>query len=106
MDEAIMIVVLATIEVVADRRPEFLTEFQQIVPLVRAEQGCIEYGPTVDASTEITSQTTDANTVTVVEKWESLTDLQAHLVAPHMQEYRTRVQDLVVGMELKILEPA
>ncbi len=101
-----MIIVLASIEVVADRRAEFLVEFQQIVPLVRAEQGCIEYGPTVDASTEIGSQTTDANKVTVVEKWESLADLEAHLVAPHMQAYRTRVQDLVVGMELKILEPA
>lgn len=101
-----MIFVLASIEVVADRRAEFLEEFHQIVPLVLAEQGCIEYGPTVDAETEIGSQSTNANCVTVVEKWESVAALDAHLVAPHMQTYREKVKDLVVGMELKILKPA
>jgi quinol monooxygenase YgiN len=101
-----MIIVLASIEVVADRRTEFLKEFHQIVPLVRAEEGCIEYGPTVDAQTGIASQATDTNCVTVVEKWESVAALEAHLAAPHMQSYRVRVKDLVVGMQLKILEPA
>ncbi|MEO1999766.1 MAG: putative quinol monooxygenase [Planctomycetaceae bacterium] len=101
-----MIIVLASIEVVADRRTKFLEEFHQIVPLVRAEQGCMEYGPTVDAQTGIDSQATDANCVTVVEKWESVAALEAHLAAPHMQSYRVRVKELVVGMELKILEPA
>jgi quinol monooxygenase YgiN len=44
--------------------------------------------------------------VTVVERWDSLDDLRAHLQAPHMLEYRQRVKDLVAGVRLQILEPA
>jgi quinol monooxygenase YgiN len=44
--------------------------------------------------------------VTVVESWESLDHLRRHLSAPHMQDYRPRVKDLVVKAALAILEPA
>ncbi|HAB11390.1 MAG TPA: antibiotic biosynthesis monooxygenase, partial [Planctomycetaceae bacterium] len=40
-----MIFVLATIELAEGRRDDFLAAFQQVVPLVRAEEGCLEYGP-------------------------------------------------------------
>ena len=102
-----MIIVLATIELAEGRRDEFLAEFQQVVPLVRAEEGCVEYGPTVDAVTGIEKQAPRRdNTVVVVEKWDTLDALNAHLVAPHMGDYRERVQDLVTGMNLQVLEPA
>lgn len=102
-----MITVLATIELAEGRRDEFLAEFQQVVPLVRDEEGCLEYGPTIDAVTGIEKQSPQReNTVVVVEKWESLDALNAHLVAPHMGDYRERVKDLVTGMNLQILEPA
>ena len=42
----------------------------------------------------------------VVEKWESLDALNAHLVAPHMGSYREQVKDLVTGMNLQVLQPA
>ena len=37
-----MIVVIATIEVHAAKREAFLAEFHKLVPLVRAEAGCLE----------------------------------------------------------------
>ena len=46
------------------------------------------------------------NVVTVVEKWASVEALEAHLMAPHMLEYRKRVKPMVVGTSLEILEPA
>ena len=102
-----MIIVLATIELAEGRRNDFLAEFHQVVPLVRAEAGCLEYGPTVDAVTGIEKQAPlRDSTVVVVEKWESLDALNAHLVAPHMGDYRERVKDLVTGMNLQVLEPA
>ena len=101
-----MIHVIAQIDVHPGRRDDFLTEFHRLVPAVHAEDGCIEYGPTVDASTDIDAQQSNENRVTVVEKWESLDHLKAHLVAPHMAEYRTKVADIVAGMTLHILEPA
>ncbi len=102
-----MIYVIATIEVVEGGRDAFLAEFHRIVPLVRQEQGCLEYGPMVDLATKIAAQgAIRVNTVTVVEEWESLEALEAHLAAPHMVEYRTKVRDLVLGAKLQILTPA
>jgi quinol monooxygenase YgiN len=44
--------------------------------------------------------------VTVIERWEGLDALRAHLAAPHMQEYRARVKDYVVRTQLQVLQPA
>ena len=102
-----MIRVLATIELAEGRRDDFLAQFAMIVPLVLEEEGCLEYGPMVDVPTSIGAQAgIRENAVTVVEKWESIEALEAHLVAPHMIEYRKKVKDMVAGTELRILKPA
>jgi quinol monooxygenase YgiN len=102
-----MIHVIATIELAAGQRGAFLGEFHKLVPLVRAEAGCIEYGSTVDVASGIGAQIAlRENVVTVVEKWADLPALKAHLTAPHMQDYRGRVKDLVKSTTLQILEPA
>src|SRR5262245_42000090 len=101
-----MITVIAVIEVAAGRRDAFLSEFHKVVPLVHAENGCIEYAPTVDAQTDLEVQRPmGVDVVTVVEKWESVAALKAHLSAPHMADYRKRVKDLVRGAKIHILEP-
>ena len=102
-----MIHVIATIEVAPGKRDALLAEFYRIVPLVRAEEGCLEYGPTVDVPSGLTAQVPlRENVVTIVEKWASVDALKAHSQAPHMIEYRGRVQDLVVGIQLQVLGPA
>jgi quinol monooxygenase YgiN len=74
---------------------------------VRAEAGCLEYGPTVDVASGIAAQGSPrSDVVTVVEKWSDLAALKAHLVAPHMEDYRPRVKSLVRSTALQILEPA
>lgn len=102
-----MIFVLAEIELKEGTREAFLAEFHRIVPLVRGEQGCIEYGPTVDVDVNLpVVGEPRLNVVTVVEKWDSIAALEAHLVAPHMMEYRPKVKDFVSKVSLRILEPA
>lgn len=102
-----MIYVIATIELAAGKRAEFLTEFHQIVPLVRSENGCLEYGPTIDVETNISAQpAARENVVTVVEKWESIEALEDHFIAPHMIDYRAKVKPWVKSTSLQILEPA
>ncbi len=102
-----MIHVIATIELNEGRREDFLAAFHRLVPLVQAEVGCLEYGPTIDVASGLAVQgPSRSNVVTVVEKWESLEHLQEHLVAPHMQDYRITVQGMVVGTTLAVLEPA
>lgn len=102
-----MIIVLATIELHPGKRADFLQEFRQIVPKVRAESGCIEYFPSVDKATTIPVQgTIRDDAVIVIEKWESTTALEAHLIAPHMMEYRPKVKPFVKKVTLQILAPA
>ena len=77
-----MIHVVATIEVTDGKRDALLAEFKELAPLVHAEDGCIEYGTAIDATTDIDPQIADRpNVVTVVEKWESVDALKAHLAA-------------------------
>jgi len=102
-----MIHVIATVELNPGTRDKFLAEFRKLVPEVKAEKGCIEYGPTIDAETDIGIQyKLGPDRVVVVEKWADVAALKAHGVAPHMQAYRARVKDYVKGMELRVLAPA
>ncbi|MEP7084602.1 MAG: putative quinol monooxygenase [Betaproteobacteria bacterium] len=102
-----MIHVIATIELAPGTRESFLAEFRKIIPTVLGEDGCIEYGPTVDAESGIATQyKIGADRVAIMEKWDSVEALRAHSVAPHMLAYRGRVKDFVRGMELRVLSPA
>ena len=101
-----MICVIATIEVVPGRRDELLAATRQIVPKVRAEKGCIEYGPMIDKASGLPAQgPVRPDVVTMIEKWESLAALEAHLKTPHMAEYFQRTENLRRGLSLQILEP-
>jgi quinol monooxygenase YgiN len=102
-----MIHVIATVRVQPGKRQAFLEEFFRLVPRVRAEAGCIEYGPAVDVATDIAVQVPlREDVVTIIERWESLAALKSHLAASHMAAYRQRVKDLVAGVQLQVLEPA
>ena len=102
-----MIHVIATIQLAPGTREAFLEEFRRLTPLVRAEDGCVEYGAAVDEPTPIPVQELAGDdAVVVVEKWDSVAALQAHLTAPHMADYRTRVKDFVRGVRLRVLRPA
>ena len=101
-----MIYVIATIEVVPGRREEMLAATRQIVPTVRAEEGCIEYGPMIDTPSGLPVQgPVRPDVVTMVEKWESRAALEAHLKTPHMVDYFQRTENLRRGLSLQVLEP-
>lgn len=102
-----MIHVIASIELKPGTRQAFLAEFNKLVPHVLAEDGCIEYGPTIDVPTGHKAQgPVRDDGVTIVEKWASLDHLKAHLTAPHMAPYREAVKEIVIETKLSILEPA
>lgn len=101
-----MIHVLALIETNPGHRNDFLAEFAQVAIPVRAEAGCIEYGAAVDTPTEIPVQNfLGENAVLIIEKWESVDHLKAHLVAQHMIDYRVRIKPFVQSVRLQVLEP-
>ncbi len=101
-----MISVIASIKVKEGLLSEFVNAFKNNVPTVLEEKGCIQYSPTVDIDAGIPVQNLEPNVVTVVEKWNTLDDLKAHLEAAHMLAFRERVKDMVEGVTLKVLEDA
>ncbi len=100
-----MIYVVATIQVTAGHRDAFLVAQRDLLPLVRAEQGCIEYVPSVAvAVTDPPKTALPDNLVIMHEKWESLDALKAHSAAPHMLAFREKVKKLVVGVKIDVFE--
>ena len=101
-----MINVIASIQIKEGQLSDFIEIFKSNIPKVLAEKGCIEYVPTIDLPTGLPPQELNPNVVTIIEKWDSLADLMAHLTAPHMLAYKEKVKDLVETMSLKILKEA
>jgi quinol monooxygenase YgiN len=102
-----MIHVVAVVTAKPGKREAILEQFRANVPAVLAERGCIEYGPAVDVEGGGPAQTKyGADTFVVIEKWESLADLEAHRTAPHMLAYADKVKDMIAGRAIHVLAPA
>ncbi len=102
-----MIYVIATIELKADCKDPYLNILRRNIPNVKAEKGCLTYEPTVDCDSGLPIQGgLRGNVVTIVEAWESLEALLAHLNTPHMLAYREEVKDLVNQVTIQVLQPA
>jgi quinol monooxygenase YgiN len=102
-----MIHVIAVITAKPGQREAILAHFRANVPAVRAEQGCIEYGATVDADPAPPFQTKwGPDTFLVVEKWASIEALKAHAAAPHMAAYGAKTKEFIASRVIHILAPA
>ena len=98
--------VLAVLTTNPGRRSDVLALFNDIVPIVLAEDGCIAYEATVDTKDGSANQAEfGADTFVVVEKWASLAALRAHSASPHMAEFGERTKDMMAARKVHILSP-
>jgi quinol monooxygenase YgiN len=101
-----MIFIVATISLKDGKRENYLKEMRKIIPIVQKEEGCIQYQPTVDVDTDLRFQIKyRPDTVTVLEKWDSLEALKKHAMVPHMTDFRHAVKEFIQAMQLQILTP-
>src|SRR5258706_15721044 len=101
-----MIHVVAVLTTKPGQRDAVLRHFRANVPNVHAEKGCIEYGAAIDAEPGTAWQARHgADTIVVIEKWDSVDALKAHAAAPHMKAYGEKVRDLLAGRAVYILAP-
>lgn len=99
-----MIHVLAEIELHPGALDAFTAVFAQLTPMVRAEDGCIEYQGAVEIATGSAHQAPMRATVfTVIEKWRDTAALEAHLRAAHMVAHRAQTTPLVLGTTIRVL---
>ena len=102
-----MIHVVAVITTMPGQREKVLEAFRANIPAVRAEDGCIEYGPAVDAEGLGSFQTKfGPDTFVVLEKWRDAQALKAHAAAPHMAAYAAKVKDMIANRVVHVLSPA
>ena len=102
-----MIHVIATVECVPGKKDEYLKIFKANLAAVRAEKGCIAYGPNVDTPSGMPVQPPlRKDAVVILETWESLDALKAHLGTKHMAACFAATKDLVKGTTVQVLTPA
>lgn len=102
-----MIHVIAIITAKPGQRGVVLDAFRANMPAVHAEDGCIEYGPVIDAEGMGGFQTrVGPDTFVVIEKWRDIDALKAHATAPHMAAYAAKVKELLADRVIHVLSPA
>ena len=102
-----MIHVVAFIVTQPGQRAALLEQFHALMPSVHAEEGCIEYGPAVDAEGFGGFQKAlGPDSFVVIEKWASAEALRAHAAAPHMAEYGKRTKAMIASRIIHVLQPA
>lgn len=99
-----MIHVFATVNVRPGYKDKVLSELMRIQPRVLNESGCYQYLPLEDEKSQFPRQLEyRENTITLLEQWESVEHLEAHLATPHMKAYQERVSLWVESVSLQIL---
>ncbi len=102
-----MVHVVAVITAKPGMRARVLEAFNANVPAVHAEDGCMEYGATIDLENAGEFQTKYGDdTFVVIEKWSSLEALKAHIAAPHMATYGAKVKDMLADRVVHVMSSA
>jgi quinol monooxygenase YgiN len=99
-----MIHVIAILTAKPGKRGDLLTLFKGIIPTVLKEDGCIEYGPVVDAAGADPAFGPD--TYVVVEQWRDMPALKAHAAAAHMKAFGAQAGELIAARAVHVLEAA
>jgi quinol monooxygenase YgiN len=102
-----MIHVLAIVTAQPGQREAVLEAFRANMPAVHAEDGCIEYGPAIDAADAGRMQAPiGPDSFVVIEKWASMEALAAHAASSHMAAYGAKTKPMLAGRVIHILTPA
>jgi quinol monooxygenase YgiN len=102
-----MVHVIAVITAKSGMRGQVLELFNANVPAVKDEEGCIEYGATVDADGVGGFQTKfGEDSFVVIEKWASLDALKAHAGSEHMKAYGAKTKDMLADRVIHVMSSA
>jgi quinol monooxygenase YgiN len=101
-----MIHVIAVISANPGQREKILEVLRDNLAAVRAEKGCIEYSPVVDAEFGSFQTPLGPDTLMVIEKWQDAAALKAHAVAPHMVAYAAKVKGLITTRTVHVVSSA
>jgi quinol monooxygenase YgiN len=94
-----MIVVQVEVIVEPGAASKAVDAVKKMEQATRQEPGCLKYAFAVDI--------TDPGMIRVIERWESMDAIKAHMVSPHMAEFNKAVGALQPkGLDIKAYEVA
>lgn len=97
--------VLVTMTIKEGRMEEFLRICEELRPHVLREKGCQAYDYTREIPSPLGAQEPiDANRIILIERWESMEALRAHLETPHMKQAGPRMKDLRASVQVCMTE--
>lgn len=99
-----MIHIVAILTAKIGHRPSLLAAFQEIVPAVRAEPGCISYQPVVDLATSPVKF--GADTLVVIETWKDQASLDAHNEGAALTSFLQKAKALLAQVDIHLLQNA
>ena len=100
-----MLHVIVTMQIKEGRMQEFLAACAELRPLVLSEPGCHAYEFTRDVVSLFSpEQPIEPNRITLLERWESVEALKAHLETAHMRAAGARMKDLRASSEVRLTE--
>lgn len=86
---------------------DYIAKTLSVVPAVRAENGCQMYTLLEDAKTDWEKPMRfGERTLWMVEKWDSIDALKAHLEAPHMKAFGPTVRSMRSSGTFHVLQEA
>lgn len=84
---------------------EYVSKTLSVIPKVHAEKGCLFYELLQDADTDWDlPMRFGERTFWMVEQWDSIESLKAHLNAPHMKAFGPTVRDMRSASTFHVLE--
>ncbi len=96
--------VVAVITAKPGQRDAVLEIARANISAVLAEEGCIEYAPTIDAEGMGGFQTQfGPDTFVFIEKWGSVDNLKAHAASEHMKAYGAKTKDMIAERVIHVL---
>jgi quinol monooxygenase YgiN len=100
-----MIHAIAAIKAREGERDNLVAAFREILPEVRAKTGCLEYSLALHLRTGFPGQPPfDENEFIIVEKWDDLESLKAHMADPKYQAWFVKLWPLVAGASMQVFQ--
>lgn len=103
-EECPMIEVITEISCIPGQRQQLLDAVRANQPRVQAEVGCLAYRVATDLTAGLPEQRQDVDGLVIIEQWQSLKHLQAHLTAPHLLDFQRETAEWVRQVSLRVLE--
>lgn len=93
-----MIYLIATLKIKPGSLPEIMEAVAPCLDATRKEDGNISY--------DLFQSTTDPDTLTFVERWETREALEAHFETPHLIAWREAGEPLFLDRKIEIITPS